>query len=122
MGGAARVRYSNVPESAEILIPEFLDFLAELDGALREPVAGVRAARAERIRRAAKDKTLPGPLPRSEANTESRRVLPLPEVLKLPGIEISGQASIVAMMIQALNPTPSRRLAGPLWQRAASDG
>jgi malate synthase len=106
MSGTSRVRYSDVPGAAEILTPEFLDFVVGLYDALREPVATVRAARAQRIRRAVKDKTLPGPLPRSVANTESWRVPPLPEVLKLPGIEISGPASITTMMIQALNPGP----------------
>ena len=112
MSGASRVRYSDVPGAAEILTPEFLDFLVGLDDALREPVAVVRAARAERTRRAVKDKILPGPLPRSEANTESWRVPPLPEVLERPGIEISGPASISSMMVQALNPGPEGERAG----------
>ena len=106
MSGTSRVHYSDVPGAAEILTPEFLDFLAGLDDALRKHVVTVRTARAERIRRAVKDRTLPASLRRSEATKEPWRVPPLPDSLKLPGIEISGPASISSMMIQALNPGP----------------
>jgi malate synthase len=106
MNGASRVHCSNVPGAAEILTPEFLDFLVGLDDDLREHVFKVRAERAERVRRAVKDGILPASLPRSEAVMASWRVPPLPEALKLPGIEISGPASISSMMIQALNPGP----------------
>ena len=106
MSGASRVEYSDVPGAAEILTAEFVHFLVALDDALREHVVRVRIARGERIRRAVNDRTLPGSLPRSEATAESWRVPPLPKPLRLPGIEISGPASISSMMIQALNPGP----------------
>jgi hypothetical protein len=83
MSGASRVHCSDVPRAAEILSPEFLDFLVGLDDGLREHVLRVRAERAERIRRAVKDRILPASLPRSEAVMASWRVPPLPEALKL---------------------------------------
>lgn len=79
MSGISRVHYSDVQGAGEILSAEFLDFLLGLDAALREHVITVRTARADRIRRAVKERILPGALPRSDATTESWRVPPVPE-------------------------------------------
>src|SRR3984893_13971396 len=106
MSSHPRVRYRDVPGASEILTPDFLDFLAGLDDAMRDQIATVRAARAERLRRALQNNTPPASLPPSEATIQPWQVPVLPAPLTLPGIEISGPASIASMMVQALNPGP----------------
>src|SRR5277367_4034016 len=101
-----RIRYRDVPGASKILTPDFLNFLAGLHDAMRDQVAAVRAARDERSRLALRDHTPLGPLPPSEATTESWQTPELPTPLTLPGIEISGPASIASMMVQALTPGP----------------
>jgi hypothetical protein len=73
---------------------------------LREHIFRIRSPRLEGIRRALKNRTLPGFLPCGEAVTDSWRAPTLPEELKLPGIETSSPVSISSMMIRALNPGP----------------
>jgi len=106
MSSHPRVRYRDVSGASEILTPDFLDFLAGLDDATRDQIATVRAARAERLRRALQNNTPPASLPPSEATIQPWQVPVLPAPLTLPGIEISGPASIASMMVQALNPGP----------------
>src|SRR6202795_1103095 len=109
-----RVRYRN-PGAGEILTPDFLDFLAGLDDAMRDQVVAVRTARAERLRQALRNNTPPASLPPSEATIQPWQVRSLPAALTLPGMEISGPASIASMMVQALNPGPEgERAAGYL--------
>jgi malate synthase len=106
MGNHPRVQYRDVPGVGEILTSDFLDFLASLQDAMREPISSVRDARAERLRQALRNHTPPSSLRPSEATTEPWQVQDLPAQLMLPGIEISGPASIASMMVQALNPGP----------------
>jgi len=63
MSSHPRVRYRDVPGASEILTPDFLDFLAGLDDAMRDQIATVRAARAERLRQALQNNTPPASLP-----------------------------------------------------------
>ncbi|HLW72325.1 MAG TPA: hypothetical protein VKS22_17100 [Candidatus Binataceae bacterium] len=115
MSNHPRVQYRDVASASEILTPEFLDFLAGLDDAMRSEVAAVRIARAERLRQALQNNTPPASLPPSEATIERWQVPALPPPLMLPGIEISGPAAIASMMVQALNPGPEgERAAGYL--------
>jgi malate synthase len=106
MSNQPKVHFNQVPGVAEILTPDFLDFLAGLDSVMRERIAETRVARNERLRRALRDHTPPAPLPMSEAAREPWQVPALPGPLTLPGIEISGPAAIASMMVQALNPGP----------------
>ena len=106
MSSHLRVQYRDTPGAAEILTPDFLEFLVGLNGAMRHRLAALRTARAERLRRALRDNERPMFLQPSEATIEPWQVPPLPTPLMLPGIEISGPASIASMMIQALNPGP----------------
>jgi malate synthase len=106
MSSHPRVQHRDVPGAAEILTPEFLNFLVGLDDAIRAQVAVVRTARTERLRQALRNNTPPRSLPPSEATTQAWQVPDLPAPLTLPGIEISGPASIASMMVQALNPGP----------------
>ncbi|HTT76929.1 MAG TPA: hypothetical protein VMF50_13255 [Candidatus Binataceae bacterium] len=106
MSNQPRVQYRDVPGAAEILTPDFLDFLVSLDDAMRDQVAAVRTARGDRLRAALRNHTPPASLPPSEATTEPWQVPEIPPPLTLPGIEISGPASIASMMVQALNPGP----------------
>jgi malate synthase len=66
----------------------------------------VRTVRAERLHQALRNNLPPASLPPSEATIEPWQVPALPTPLMLPGIEISGPASIPSMMIEALNPGP----------------
>jgi malate synthase len=101
-----QVRFPDIAGASEILTPEFVDFLIGLDAAMRDRIAAVRVARAERLRLALRERRPPGPLPPSVATRERWQVPALPHPLTLPGIEISGPASIASMMVQALNPGP----------------
>ena len=106
MSSYPRAQYRDVPGASEILTPDFLDFLVSLDEAMRGRLAALRKARAERLRLALRDNMPPASLPPSEATLEPWQVPALPAPLTLPGIEISGPASIPSMMVQALNPGP----------------
>jgi malate synthase len=106
MSSHSRVRFQTVPGAVEILTPDFLDFLVSLDDAMHGRLTTLRTARAERLRQALRDNTRPMSLPPSEATLEPWQVPTLPPPLTLPGIEISGPASIASMMVQALNPGP----------------
>jgi malate synthase len=102
----SRVEFADVAGTNEILTSEFLEFVAGLDDLVRDSIQAARNARAERIRRALRENVLPGPPPPSEATSAPWQVPALPHPLTLPGIEISGPASIASMMVQALNPGP----------------
>src|ERR1700687_3236289 len=106
MSSHPRVLFRDVPGASEILTPDFLDFLAALDDAMRDQVVAVRTTREKRLRQALQNNTPPASLPPSEATIEPWQVPALPAPLALPGIEISGPASIGSMMVQALNPGP----------------
>ena len=106
MSNHPRVLYRNVPGATEILTPDFLDFFASLDDAMHAQLAALRTARAQRLRQALRDNMPPASMPPSEATLEPWQVPALPAPLTLPGIEISGPASIASMMVQALNPGP----------------
>jgi len=106
MSSHPRVQYHDVPGATEILTPDFLDFLAGLDDAMHGQLTALRRVRAERLRRALRENLPPASLPPSEATVEPWQVPALPAPLTLPGIEISGPASIASMMVQALNPGP----------------
>ena len=56
---------------------------------------------------------MPGHLPESKINTDEWKVPPVPVELRLPGIEISGPASMTGMFINALNPGPDGGRTGP---------
>src|ERR1700677_5273986 len=115
MSSHSRIRHPDVPGVSEILTPDFLDFLSALDDTLREQVLMVRTARAVRLQAALRNDTPPAALPPSEATIQSWQVPALPAPLAMPGIEISGPASIASMMVQALNPGPEgKRAAGYL--------
>jgi len=115
MSNHPRVQYRDVPGASEILTPDFLAFLASLDDAMRDQVAAVRSARAERLHQALRNHVPPRSLPSSEATSEPWQVPAMPAPLLLPGIEISGPASIASMMVQALDPGPEgERAAGYL--------
>lgn len=106
MSSHTRIQYKDVPGASEILTPDYLDFLSGLDDAMRDRIAAVRTARIERLRQALRNNTPPASLPPSEATIEPWQVPAMPPPLMLPGIEISGPASIASMMVQALNPGP----------------
>jgi malate synthase len=109
------IQFEEVRNAREILTPDFQQFLVELHREFQPRIAAVRNARAERLRLAVTRNTPPAPRPPGEATLEPWRVPELPSILEVPGIEISGPASIASMMVQALNPGPEgERAAGYL--------
>ena len=97
------------PDSAlarRFLTPEFLLFLAGLQAELGADVRKVRSQRASVLAEAHSSSDLPRPESVSLEARSDWLVPALPEVMKRPGIEISGPVSITRMAINALNPGP----------------
>ena len=99
-----RVRFAPVERAAELFTPAFVDYLVGLHDKFTGRVHLLRARRAQMLKRALDQRTLPAHLPISEINTGNWQIPPVPEELRRPGIEISGPASITGMFINALNP------------------
>ena len=100
-----RIRYAPVEGADELFSPDFTRYLLALHDACGPRVQTLRAARAEMLDGALRRSRPLAPLPPSEANGDWQ-VPPVPEDLWLPGIEISGPASVTPMFINALNPGP----------------
>lgn len=111
---AGRVRVAPVDGADRLFTPAFLEYFVPLHDRLAPRALALRRARDEVLRRALRDRVLPGPLPPSPATTTDWQVPPVPEELRRPGIEISGPCSIPNMFINALNP-------GPEGERAEGD-
>jgi len=109
-----RVNYTDVDGAAEVLTPEFLEYLVALHDEFVDRVYELRAKRAGVLRKAIEQGIMPRHLATSDINTTDWRVPPVPEDLMRPGIEITGPASITSMFINALNP-------GPEGERAVGD-
>ena len=105
MAASDRIRYAPVEGADELFSPDFTRYLLALHDACAPRVQGLRAARAEMLDGALRRGRPLAPLSPSEA-TGDWQVLPVPEELRLPGIEISGPASVTPMFINALNPGP----------------
>lgn len=111
---AARARCAPVDGAAELFSPAFLDYLVGLHDRLTPRVHALRRRRAEALERALHGHVPPAHPPQSEINTGDWKVPPVPDQLRVPGIEISGPCSIPNMFINALNP-------GPEGERAEGD-
>ena len=105
MAASDRIRYAPVEGADELFSPDFTRYLLALHDAYAPRVHALRAARAEMLDGALSGSRPLAPLPPSEA-TGDWQVPPVPEELRLPGIEISGPASVTPMFINALNPGP----------------
>jgi malate synthase len=101
-----RVRFTPVSGAAELFTPAFIDYLVHLHDAFTPRIHGLRARRTEMLKAAHERGIMPTHLPVSEINTSHWKVPPVPADLLIPGIEISGPASITHMFINALNPGP----------------
>jgi malate synthase len=108
------VKFAPVEGAATLFTPAFGDYLTRLHDQLDARAHELRARRLAVLERALKQHVAPSHPPTSEANTGTWRVPPVPDDLKIPGIEISGPCSITSMFINALNP-------GPEGERAAGD-
>ena len=111
---STRVKFAPVEGAATLFTPAFGDYLTRLHDQLDARAHELRARRLAVLERALKQHVAPSHPPTSEANTGTWRVPPVPDDLKIPGIEISGPCSITSMFINALNP-------GPEGERAAGD-
>ena len=105
MAASDRIRYAPVEGADELFSPDFTRYLLALYDGYAPRVHALRAARAEMLDGALSGSRPLAPLPPSEA-TGDWQVPPVPEELRLPGIEISGPASVTPMFINALNPGP----------------
>ncbi len=103
---SSRIQCAPVPGAAELMSPEFQDYLLALHDQFAGRVLELRAKRAQVVKRALHDGVGPAHLPPSDATTGDWSVPEVPEELREPGIEISGPASITSMFINALNPGP----------------
>ncbi|MGH7333518.1 MAG: hypothetical protein ACREKS_12410 [Candidatus Rokuibacteriota bacterium] len=111
---ASRARFAPVDGAAQILSAAFLDYLVGLHDRLTPRAHALRRQRAEALQRALHRHVPPAHPPLSAINTGDWKVPPVPDQLRLPGIEISGPCSIPNMFINALNP-------GPEGERAEGD-
>jgi malate synthase len=103
---AARAHVAPVEGAAQLFSPAFLDYLVGLHDRLTPRVHALRQQRADALQRALHGHALPAHLPPSAINTGDWKVPPVPDQLRIPGIEISGPCSIPNMFINALNPGP----------------
>ena len=105
MSSSSRLKYSKVVGANEVFTDEFINYLVAARDELGPKLLELRCKRAGIVNNALEGK-MPDHLPESEINTDEWKVPPVPEELKLPGIEISGPASMTGMFINALNPGP----------------
>lgn len=105
MSSSNRLKYSKVAGSNEVFTDEFINYLVAARDELGPKLLELRCKRAGVVNKALEGK-MPDHLPQSEINTSDWKVPPVPEELRLPGIEISGPASMTGMFINALNPGP----------------
>ncbi len=105
MAASDRIRYAPVEGADELFSPDFTRYLLALHDAHGSRVHALRAARAAMLDGALSGSRPLAPLPPSEANGDWH-VPPVPEELRLPGIEISGPVHVTPMFINALNPGP----------------
>ncbi len=110
MSAVSRVRYAAVSGAAEVFTDEFVRYLAAAHDQFTPRIHDLREARADVLARAMKG-GLPSAASAGEADADHWKVPPVPEELLLPGIEISGPASLTSMFINALNPGPDGRRA-----------
>ena len=114
MSAGSRVKYAQVDGAAELFTDEFVKYLAAAHDEFTSGLHELRVARAGILARAL-DGDMPKHSPAGEADADDWRVPPVPDELQLPGIEISGPASLTSMFINALNPGPDgRRAVGDL--------
>jgi malate synthase len=100
-----RVSHAPVEGAAELFTAEFVGYLTFLHDRFSSEVTRLAAKRMEMLERAHKGSQPAHPVA-SEANTGDWKVPEVPEELRMPGIEISGPASLTSMFINALNPGP----------------
>ena len=114
MTAGSRVKYAPVDGAAEVFTDEFVRYLAAAHDEFTSSLHELRADRAGILSRALSG-DMPAHSPDGEAGSDDWKVPPVPEELQLPGIEISGPASLTSMFINALNPGPDgRRAVGDL--------
>lgn len=99
-----RLSYESKIECSDIFTEDFINLLVHLHDKFSEEVQSLRKVRLDNLKKA-RNGEMPSILPTSEANSDWM-VEEIPEELRIPGIEISGPASIASMLINALNPGP----------------
>jgi malate synthase len=106
MAVANRLSYTPVEGADALFSSDFIEYLLKLHDLFGQKVLSLREKRAVVLELALKRGIMPSHHSRSTINTGDWQVPPVPEELKLPGIEISGPASVTSMFINALNPGP----------------
>ncbi|MGH9427944.1 MAG: hypothetical protein ACRD2L_16790, partial [Terriglobia bacterium] len=101
-----RLKFAPVQGAAELFIPDFVEYLVYLHDCCTERIRTLRENRDKVLQKAHHQGIAPTYLSSGPSPNEDWKVLPVPEELKKPGIEISGPASTTGMFINALNPGP----------------
>src|SRR5439155_25197981 len=105
---STRMQFAPVEGAVTLFPPAFCEYLTRLHDQLHARARDLRARRLVVLERALRQHVPPSHPPTSEANTGTWRVPPVPDDLRLPGIEISGPCSSASMFINALTPVPAR--------------
>ncbi len=103
---SGRIDYLPVDGASEAFSDDLLEMVAGLTSRFGSRIDELRRARHDSIENALQRGRMPGHLPSSTATTTGWTVPDVPAELLLPGIEISGPASITPMFINAVNPGP----------------
>ena len=85
-----RVTFTAVEGAAELFTPAFCDYLTHMHDKFAPRVAAVRESREEAIHAALHDGRAPVSPSVSSTNTTPWQVPPVPDELRKPGIEITG--------------------------------
>ncbi len=99
-----RVTYKKVPDSEQVFIPDFVEYLIALHDEFSGRVTQLRLNRVKKLELVHRKGCSVLSEPVTHINTGNWTIDPIPDELRTPGIEISGPASITPMFINAINP------------------
>ena len=102
----SQIVYPRIEGTDVLFTEQFIKYLQTMHEAFSDRVSKARLDRQHTLEWAHSEGYDSLKIPETEANTGDWVVDPVPDELKLPGIEISGPASIPSMFINALNPGP----------------
>ncbi|SVA32404.1 uncharacterized protein METZ01_LOCUS85258 [marine metagenome] len=102
----SQIVYPRIEGTDVLFTAEFIEYLQAMHELFSDRVSRSRLDRQNTLEQAHSEGYNSLRIPETEANTGDWVVDPVPDELRLPGIEISGPASIPSMFINALNPGP----------------
>ena len=99
----SQIVYPRIEGTDVLFTEQFVEYLQTMHEAFSDRVSKARLDRQHTLEWSHSEGYDSLKIPETEANTGDWVVDPVPDELKLPGIEISGPASIPSMFINALN-------------------